>query len=238
MSDDGAKLSHDELVAILKESADLEARRGAATFDRQDLMDAAKELGIDGKAASDMLEAHLARRAPVAVAPRPFDTRIELAVTPDRLSLTVPPLRPTRRTLAPIGFAVFLLGFVTFWTVGAAQSGAVFPLFSTPFWAAGIAMLTRFSLVLFQRTRLTLDRDAGELTVTPLGRRRTLRTSELRVSIGDKVRLRQDGLEMREQAAPAVLLEHGVDTVALLDGFSPQEQRWVESELKAWLANT
>lgn len=238
MSDDGAKLSHDELVAILKESADLEARRGAATFDRQDLMDAAKELGIDAQAASDMLEAHLARRASVAVVPRPFDTRIELAVTPDQLSLTVPPLRPTGRTLAPLGFAVFWLGFIAFWTVGAAQSGPVFPLFSTPFWAVGIAMLTRFSLRLFQRTRLTLGRDAGELAVTPLGKRRVLRTSELRVSIGDKVRMRQQGLEVREQAAPAVLLEHGVDTVALLDGFSPQEQRWIESELKAWLANT
>jgi hypothetical protein len=238
MTDDGAKLSHDELVAILKESADLEARRGAATFDKQDLLDTAKELGIDAKVASDMLEAHLARRASVAVAPRPFDTRIELAVTPDQLSLTVPPLRVSGRTLAPLGFAVFWLGFIAFWTVGAAKGSTVFPLFSTPFWAVGIAMLTRFSLPLFQRTRLTLGRDAGELTVAPLGKRRALRTSELRVSIGDKVRLRQEGMGAREQSAPAMLIEHGVDTVALLEGFSPQEQRWVESELKAWLANT
>ena len=30
-------------------------------------------------------------------------------------------------------------------------------------------------------------------------------------------------------------MEHGTETIALLDGYSEQEQRWMESELRAWL---
>jgi hypothetical protein len=238
MADDERKLSYDELLAILKESTALEARRGPAAFSKKDLLDAAKQLGIDQTAAEQVAEAHLARRAAADVVPRPFDTRVELAVASDTLSLTVPPLRPGAQTLGQLGFATFWLGFVAFWTWGAAHASVGFSLFSLPFWAAGIGIMTRTVLPLLQRTRLTLTRDAGELTVTPLGKRRVLRPSELRVSLGENVRHRQSESSTETPARQAVLLEHGVETFALLDGFSPQEQRWIEGELKAWLANT
>src|SRR5262249_39476909 len=114
MADDDPKLSYDELVAILKQSTALEARRGAMTVSKQDLLDAARQLGIDEKAATEVVEAHLKRRASTEGAPRPFNTRIALEVTPDLLSLTVPPLPPSGRTLGPLGFACFWLAFVGF----------------------------------------------------------------------------------------------------------------------------
>ena len=43
-TDDDVKLSYEELTAILKQSTDLQARRGPATFSRQDLLDAAQYL--------------------------------------------------------------------------------------------------------------------------------------------------------------------------------------------------
>lgn len=237
MADDDAKLSYEELTAILKQSTDLQARRGPATFSKEDLLDAAGQLGIDAKTASEVVAAHLARRASTELVPRPFNTRVELEITPDLLSLTIPPLPVTAKTLAPLGFAGVWLAFIALWTAGAAHGSPLFAMFSLPFWAVGIAMLRRFGLPLIQRTQLTLDRDAGELTARPLGRRHALRTSELRVRIGDHVALRQKGVGAEERPAQAVLIEHGVDTIALLDGFSPQEQKWIDSELRAWLAN-
>lgn len=237
MADDELTLSYEELDDVLKRSTALQARRGNAVFTKQDLFDAARELGIDGKTAAEVVEAHFARRASTKLAPRPFDTRVQLAVTPELLALTIPPLRPSPKHLAPLAFVGFWFAFIAFWTAGAARGSALFALFSLPFWAAGVGMLARFVLPLVQKTRLTLDRNAGELVVSPFGRRRALRTSELRVRIGEHVRHRQKGMAVEKEPGPALLLEHGVQTMALLDGYSPQEQRWIESELAAWLPN-
>lgn len=237
MADEDAKLSYEELAELLRQSTALQARSGGATFSKQDLVNAAKELGVDEKVAADVVDKHLARREAVQLAPRPFDTRVELDVSPEQLSLTIPPLRPTPLHLAPLGFAGFWLAFVAFWTWGASHGSVLFAMFSLPFWAAGLGMLARFGLPLIQKTRLTLKRAVGELEVTPFGKRRTLQTAELRVRIGENVRLRQQGMQAEKTPGQALLLEHGVDTMALLDGFSPQEQRWIEGELKAWLPN-
>src|SRR3982751_5553041 len=221
MADDEPKLSYEELDDVLKQSTALQARRGAAVFTKHDLLDAAEELGIDAKTAAEVVDTHFARRASTKLAPRPFDTRVELSVTSDQLTLTIPPLRPTPKHLAPLGFMAVWLAFVAFWTAGAAHGSPVFALFSLPFWAAGLGMLGRFVLPLVQKTRLTLDRDAGELVVSPLGKRRALRTSELRVRIGEQTRYRHNGAAGERAPAPAVLLEHGVQTIPLLDGYSP-----------------
>ena len=238
MADEDAKLSYEELEDLLRRSAALQARRGTATFTKQDLLNAAKELGVDAQIAGDLVDTHLARRRATELAPRPFDTRIELSVAAEQLSLTIPPLRPTARHLGPLAFSGFWLAFVSFWTWGAAHGSALFAMFSLPFWAVGLGMLARSALPLVQRTRLTLSSDGGgELEAKPFGKRRALRTSELRVRIGEHVRFRQEGTSAEKAAGRALLLEHGVDTIPLLDGFSEQEQRWIEGELKAWLPN-
>ena len=237
MADDELRLSYEELDDILKRSTALQARRGSAMFTKQDLFDAAKELGIDGKTAAEVVDAHFACCASTKLAPRPFDTRVELTVTPDLLALSIPPLRPSLKHLAPLGFVGFWFAFIACWTAGAAQGSTLFALFSLPFWAAGVGMLARFVLPLVQKTRLTLGRDGGELVISPFGKRRALRTSELRVRIGDYVRHRHKGMAVEKEPGQALLLEHGVQTMALLDGFSEQEQRWIESELAAWLPN-
>src|SRR5215212_6992795 len=121
MTDAEKKLSYDELDDVLKRSTALQARRGDAVFTRQDLLDAASELGIDARTATEVVDAHFARRASVKLAPRPFDTRVELQVTPDLLTLTIPPIRPSPKNLAPLAFVGFWFAFITFWTAGAAK---------------------------------------------------------------------------------------------------------------------
>jgi len=232
MSDEKKDLSYEEFVSLLQQSTALENRRGPRTFSKGDLLKAAGEMGIDPKAAAELVDVHLARRAAVELAPRPFDTRIQLASDPEALTLTIPPLPAGARSLAPLGFSAFWLAFVALWTRGAMHGGWMFSAFSIPFWAVGLLTAWRSVMQLIQTTRLTLDRDGGSLEVRPMGRTRALRTAELNVRIGEQVRGRQDG---DRRTVPALLLEHGTETFPLLVGYSDQEQRWLESELRAWL---
>ena len=233
-----SKRSYQEMDAILKRSAELQARRGSTEFSEHDVLDAAKELGIDAQTAAEVVETHLARRATAAeLVPRPFNTRIQLEVSPDVLSLTIPPVRLSGPVLAPLVFSGVWLSFIAFWTWGASHGSVVFALFSVPFWLVGLSMLGKFGLPLIRTTTLTLNRDGGELVVSPVGRRREIRTQELRVRIDNLVQPNQNSTQSAQKSPQVLMLEHGVDTYPLMFGYSPQEQRWIASELRAWLQN-
>ena len=235
MPDRAQHLSYEEFVSLLRRSVALESRRGVRTYSKDDLLEAAGELGIDQAVAAELVDVYLARRAAVELVPRPFDTRVQLTTNSEALALTIPSLPLTARSLAPLGFVAFWFAFITFWTSGALRGGGLFAAFSIPFWWAGLAMAWRFTMPLIQTTRLTLDRDGGSLQVRPIGRTHSLRTAELNSRIGEHVRYRHEGFGVEKRPARALLLEHGTQTMALLDGYSEQEQRWIESELRAWL---
>jgi hypothetical protein len=228
-----SKLSYQEMDAILKRSVELQARRGSTEFSEQDVLDAAKELGVDAQTAAEVVQAHLARRATAAdLAPRPFDTRIQLEVSPDSFSLTVPPLRLDLRFLGALGVTGAWFAFISYFT--SRFMGREAGLIMVLIWLSGLGTLGGMVLMLIRKTRLTLNRDSGELTGI-LRRRRVLFTSQLRVRIDDPPAREDDD---RADSRPKVLLlEHGVETIRLLDGYSEQERRWIESELSAWLQN-
>jgi hypothetical protein len=228
-------LSYEEFVSLLQRSTVLQAGRGTDRYSKDDLLRAARELDIEEAVAADLVDTYLSRRSALEVSPRPFDTRIQLSTAPGTFDLTVPPLPLSPRTLTPFGFVLFWFGFIAFWTHGALRAGGIFAAFSIPFWTAGIGMLWRFAMPLLQTTRLRLDRDGGSLQNSPLGRSRKLGTPELRARIGEYTRYRHEGFRVDRKAGKAVLLEHGTETLPLLDGFSEQEQRWIESELQVWL---
>jgi hypothetical protein len=231
MPDDKPHLSRAEFLALLQGSAAVEARRSADRYSKDELLAAARELQIDPSVANELVEAYVAQRSILKLSPRPFDTRIQLSTGPDTFDLTIPPLPPNAKTLAQLVFAAVWLAFIAFWTHGAWRAGSLFATFSIPFWAAGVAMVVRAVKPLLQSTRLILGRDSGTLQTSPVGRTRTLRTSELKARIGDSERSRDQGIA----TAKALLLEHGTQTMPLLDGYSEQEQRWIASELESWL---
>ena len=89
--------------------------------------------------------------APVFDGPieRPADARILIQRRPDKLFVYVPPFGFRLAVLPVMGFAVFWLGFVAFWTAGAlgmfggrmGLENILFACFSIPFWLVGFAML-------------------------------------------------------------------------------------------------
>lgn len=80
---------------------------------------------------------------------RPVDARILIERRSDKLFIYVPPMGLRLAFLPVMGFAVFWLAFVAFWTAGAlglfsgrmGLENILFACFSIPFWLVGFAML-------------------------------------------------------------------------------------------------
>lgn len=130
------------------------------------------------------------------------------------------------------------LAAFAYWSSNAAKGDPGFALFTLAFWLALVGLVGGLALMLIRKTTLTLNRDVGELATT-FGRRRALLTTELRVRIDDEESGNDDDDDdgKPRKTKKQLRLEHGVDTFPLLHGYSPQEQRWIESELRAWLQN-
>jgi hypothetical protein len=224
--------THDELVAVLQRSIVLGEAAKDRPYTDADLAAAARELDVDPemlrKAQADLER----RKAAREVAPRPFDTRVELETSDTRFYVRIPPARPSAATLAPLGFAAFWLTFVAFWTTMAAKGSVMFAAFSIPFWIVGLAMVRRFGFRLFQSTTIELGPETGSIETRPLGARKRLHTKELRAHLQEQIRPKDEGDRSQEAA---VVLEHGTKTFTLLAGFSAQEQRWVHEQLREWL---
>jgi hypothetical protein len=230
------KFTRQELETIVRRSVARQADVSDGSYTIDEMVEAAQELGVDPVIVRQTAEAHVARREK-AVVVRPFDTRVTVQSDGGTFQLVVPRLPFRGKHVAHLGFTAFWFAFLTFWTKGAAKGGGFFVAFSIPFWFAGLAMLRRSVLPLLQKTTLTLGPAEGQLVTAPLGRRRRLRVTELRARIGDHARDRHEGMAVEKGNEPAVLLEHGTETIALLDGFSRQEQEWVLAELQAWLSS-
>jgi hypothetical protein len=224
--------THDELVEVLQRSIALSEAAKDRPYTDADLVAAAKELDVEPEMVRKAQAELERRRAARSLAPRPFDTRIELETSDLRFYLRIPPVRPSVATLAPLGFAAFWLSFVAFWTTMAARGSALFAAFSIPFWLVGLGMVRRFAFRLFQSTTIELGTEKGSLETRPFGGKNRLQTKELRARMQEKIRAKSENDRSQEAA---IVLEHGTKTFTLLESFSDQEQRWVYEQLRAWL---
>ncbi|NET37927.1 MAG: serine/threonine protein kinase [Cyanothece sp. SIO1E1] len=164
---------------------------------------------------------------------QPAGSRIQLTKNRQRLILEIPPTGLRGETLAIGGFAIFWNGFILFWTGMAIASGApiFFPLFSIPFWIAGLTMLGSLLFSLFGRTRLEINRETFQLQWQVLlwhrsiqGHRADLDRAEL------KTRYTQKGRPVRTFA-----LVEGVRSHRLGSMLSQPEKEWLVKELNAFL---
>ncbi len=244
---DGDKLTYEELVAILKRSAEIQQRNDGRRFGQSDLVEMAREMGVDPDVATNLLEEHLARRRMVQRKPKPFNTRIKLKVADDTFHLRVPPLRNNGTSLFSFVVLSGLFAFAYFWTKGALSSGkSLLVLFSLALWGFGLVSSWRILLSIVQRTDFKLDRNSGTLVVWPFGKRIPLQTEEIRLEedhfltrgidyVLDQLKEPADEDEKLKESNQPLTLEHGVDTIKLLEGYTEREKRWVEGELRSWL---
>jgi hypothetical protein len=239
MAESDDKFTHEELVALLERSIALEDAARDRIYSREDLVLAAKELGVGAEVMERAIEERRARLAAIRRAPKPFGTKIELSTENGRFELRVPPPPPSASSVGPAVFTGTWLSFIGFWTTGAAHASFFFAAFSAPFWLAGLGMAARVGLPLVRSTTLSLGREDGVLSARPFGKKHVLRVDALRIAAESaSVGFAKEGTGDPLQKIPGLVLEHGTETFPLLEGFSDAEREWVRAELETWLAET
>lgn len=234
MPENDQNLTYHELVRLLQRSTAAQNRRDDQEFSRQDLLDIAAQIGISEEVVLQVANDHFRKRSEIETVSPPFGTRIMVSADANTFDMKIPPLGLTGGGLFGMVFSVAWLGFVAVWTFFAAQGSFFFALFSLPFWVAGLGMMRGHIRKHFSTTTLHLDREGGTLLQRPFGKRRRLHTSQLNVTVTTP----QPGKNTRNNGtAPGKVLRlhHGVESYDLMEGFSENELRWVESELRGWL---
>jgi hypothetical protein len=168
--------------------------------------------------------------------PRPFDARAIVERTAEELLIHVPAEGMRAGAWAGLGFAVFWLGFVAFWTVGALgvfggqAPGAVdwaFAAFSIPFWIVGFVLTAAVVWSVWGTKSLRIDRD-GMRT-----HQRCLAWSRSRWVGFDRVQhARPHDPQVKAEGART----HGVEVVYRVGSFvlpadSDEEERWLVAEV-------
>lgn len=234
MSDQPRKLTQQELVRVLQKAAEREGREGPRSFSADEVVEAGRDLGLSPDTVAAELAALARRQDDTAAAPRPFDTRITVEATPEQLVVEMPALGLHGAVVAKLGGGALLVGFLSFWIWGAAQSSVLFAALAVPFWALGLATVGGGLRAMVTSRRLELGRESGVLVSRPFGRRRLLQTAELRVRLTKLEERTEQGQEDSAEE-PSLTLEHGTQTIPLLRDHSRAEQRWIHAELSRWL---
>lgn len=175
------------------------------------------------------------RRAPSVPAPSepPQGSRIQMKRAGSRLEIDIP-ADPSRAfsvsNLFMVVFSTFWLGFVAFWTLGAAAGGGLFALFSIPFWLVGFFMGFNSLRVMFGGESIELD----GAKLRAVYRVFTIPWSGVapRAPVGNvEIREKSNAMRGKGQAPPkAVAVDAGIKTHWFGLHLSDPE--------KAWLAET
>jgi hypothetical protein len=130
-----------------------------------------------------------------------------------------------RRRIPLLGFTVIWLGFILVWDIMAISLRApfVFPLFSLPFWAAGLFMLYKVLYGLFGRVSLEFSLARGFRYV-----RQFLGRKELAAPLSDVGQCVATASYTVNNVPQYVLeLEVGTQTIKFGEFLAPREKEWL-----------
>jgi hypothetical protein len=184
--------------------------------------------GPDGAAMTGEPEGQSAVPLPPGLAP-PTGSRIRVREVEGGVQFRVPERGRGPGAAALAGFAVFWLGFVGFWTHAAIAMRAplFFPLFSIPFWCAGLLLAWRALTGLFGS--VTISFGPGGLTFTRrlffFTRSVTVPLSEVGGCVFD------DAPRGSVQRGGALRLEAGARILVFGGGLSRREGQWLQEAL-------
>lgn len=120
--------------------------------------------------ASTLVAAHEENKLPSSTPP--VGSVIELTKEMDGSIQLFLPRKGLRASHLPLlGFSIFWLAFIAFWTWGASRGSAFFAMFSIPFWIVGLVMLIstinsmlETQIIQINRSQLTLIKERPVLT--------------------------------------------------------------------------
>ncbi len=179
----------------------------------------------------------------------PNGSRIIITKEVDSVEITLPAKKFCASDIFPLFFSIFWLGFVTFWTVGAAQGSIIFALFSVPFWIVGITMIVNLVNSFNEDHILTLHKDKLELNKS-----RPINSKNCSVKYGDIYSIKMSDLKMNNPFSMAAnfrimskfnmmgiqtpAINFGNETINFFEFASDAEQDWIIKLINAVLKRT
>lgn len=163
----------------------------------------------------------------------------------DSIELFYPKKGFTASVIPQLFFAIFWLGFISFWTWGASQGSVIFALFSIPFWLIGFGMLGGLINSISETQTLKISR-----TSLTLRKERPIRPKTFEIKIKDIQSIRMKNLKMNPFSMfgnfkmmlkmqksfsmggiemPAII--SGVKTEYFFEDANDAEQEWVTTTL-------
>ncbi|WP_226587864.1 serine/threonine protein kinase [Microseira wollei] len=168
---------------------------------------------------------------------QPAGSRIALKKTFGRLLVDIPPVGFRFDNLFWLGFALIWSGFLFFWTAGAILVGAqlFFPLFSIPFWIAGLGLISALLFGVAGRTRLEIDRQYFRLQWQLFGFRHQVqgRTEDI-----EGVQLASSNYEVNDKPVTICTLVEGVRNHRFGSWLTQSEKEWLVAEIAAFLGKS
>ena len=161
-----------------------------------------------------------------------------------KIELTYPSKGFSLSLIPQLLFAIFWLGFISFWTWGASQGSIIFAMFSIPFWLIGLSMIA--GIINSAKEIQTITLNKNKLTVK---RQRPIRPKAFETDLKNIQSIKMKGMKMNPFAmfgnfrhmmkmqrsfgapveVPAIIT--GQKTEYFSDDANDAEQEWVTSIL-------
>ena len=168
---------------------------------------------------------------------QPAGSRIALKKTFGQLLIDIPPVGFRFDNLFWLGFALIWSGFLFFWTAGAILVGAqlFFPLFSIPFWIAGLGLISAILFSVAGRTRVLIDRQYFRLQWQLFGFCHQVqgRTEDI-----EGVQLASSDREINDKPVTICTLVEGVRNHRFGSWLTQSEKEWLVAEIAAFLGKS
>ncbi|HAX77175.1 MAG TPA: serine/threonine protein kinase [Cyanobacteria bacterium UBA11372] len=166
---------------------------------------------------------------------QPAGSRIVLNKTFGRLLVDIPPVGLRFDNLFWLGFALLWSGFLFFWTAGAILVGAqlFFPLFSIPFWIAGLGLISALLFSVAGRTRVLIDRQSFRLQWQLFG---FCHQVQGRTENIEQVQLASSNYQVNDQSVIVCTLVEGVRSHRFGSWLTLAEKEWLVAEIAAFLS--
>jgi eukaryotic-like serine/threonine-protein kinase len=177
--------------------------------------------------------APLAPAHPRPLAPRPpAGTRVQVQRSPTELSITIPPPGLRGETVGIGLFGLVWNGFVLFWGMMAALSGAgLAVLFTIPFFVVGFGMVGGFVNALLAHVTLRLDRQRFTLTRRLLGWTRQMSGNTADLA---KIEL-QTAYTHNGRPVQTITLLEGINQHRFGTPLTAIEKAWLVDEIDAFI---
>lgn len=163
-----------------------------------------------------------------------------------QLEFTLPKKGFSVSLIPQLLFAIFWLGFISFWTWGASQGSIIFAMFSIPFWFVGISMITGIINSANEIQKISLDK-----RTLSVQRIRPIRPKSFTTDVKDIQTIKMKGMKMNPFAmfgnfrhmmkmqssfgspveTPAIIT--GMKTEHFFEDANDAEQEWVTKLLES-----